>query len=116
MPLCEHTVMRCGSQVDRCRQGEPGWLSLQFRVAGLSWPLELLGRMDWHTVGFWSLGWEGDGMARADRLAEALMRGAKGAFIYCDAAGSRSSCAVMHGVQMAARVFQKEADRERQGR
>lgn len=45
MPLCEHTVMRCGSQVYRCRQGEPGWLSLQFRVAGLSWPLELLGRI-----------------------------------------------------------------------
>lgn len=49
-----------------------------------------------------------DGRARADRLREALMRGAKGTIIYCEAAGRRSSCAVMHGIQMAVRVFQKE--------
>lgn len=49
-----------------------------------------------------------DGRARGDGLLEALMRGAKGAISYCDAAGSRSSCAVMHGIQMAVRVFQKE--------
>lgn len=49
-----------------------------------------------------------DGRARADRLLEALMLGAKGAIIYCEAAGRRSSCAVMHGIQMAVRVFQKE--------
>jgi hypothetical protein len=42
----------------RCRQDEPGWLSLQFRVAGLSWPLELLGRLDRNTVGFWSFNGE----------------------------------------------------------
>lgn len=36
------------------------------------------------------------------------MRGAKGAISYCEAAGRGSSCAVMHGIQMAVWVFQKE--------
>lgn len=94
-----------------------GRLSLQVRVAGLSWPFELLGRLVRNGgMGSRDVRRDRDGRTRTDRLLEALMRGAKGAISYCDAAGSRSSCAVMHGNQMAVRVFQKEADRERQRR
>lgn len=93
-----------------------GRLSLQVRVAGLSWRFELLGRLVRNGMGSRDVRRDRDGRARADRLLEALMRGAKGAISCCDAAGSRSSCAVMHGNQMAVRVFQKEADRERQRR
>lgn len=100
MPLCEYTVMRCGSQVSVSagRAGvaqlavPSGWAEL---AVGASRPVGPShgGRLVVQR--------ERDGIARADRLVEALMRGAKGAFSYCDAAGSRSSCAVMHGIQMA---------------
>lgn len=44
MPLCEYTgnaLWTLGVGVGRANRGS---LSLQFRVAGLSWPFELLGR------------------------------------------------------------------------
>lgn len=44
-----------------------GLLSLQFRVAGLSWPFELLGRSVRNTVGFWIVQWERTGEGEKDR-------------------------------------------------
>lgn len=45
-------------------------LSLQFRVAGLSWPFELLGRSVRNTVGFWVVQCERTGESEGGSVAQ----------------------------------------------